>query len=116
MESSENFIELTKQEAEVLKVVEKYLKDNNEIEPQYLGEVESHSHAGNGWKGYFAMWMDKGELAVCTNFGLLQTLVEAVSQATQSQLTEQQNERVSVVLSHQVERKWLDMNTYASLA
>lgn len=113
---SENILELNSKEVQVLKVVEKYLHDNNEIEPQFLGEFESHHQAGRNWKGYFAMWLEKGELAVCTNFGMLQTLVEAVNQATKSQLTSAENERVSVVLSHQVERKWLDIENYGSLA
>lgn len=106
-------MELTEKENGVLRMVEKYLQDNDEIKPQFLGEFDTHNLAKSDWKGYFAMWMAKGELAVCTNFSMLQTLVEAVNQACEAKLTEDENERISVALSHQVEKKYLDLNTYS---
>lgn len=106
-------MELSKKENDVLKMVEKYLQDNDEIKPMFLGEFDAHNEVKSNWKGYFAMWMAKGELAICTNFSLLQTLVEAVNQACEAKLSDTENERISVVLSHQVEKKYLDMNTYS---
>lgn len=98
---------MNKSEEIIFKVAVNYLDANEVLEPEFLGEFESHQDANTVWKGYFAAWIANGKKTVCTTVGKLLLLVAAVVGARGENLTTEAKESVCGGLSALVDQKWL---------